>query len=78
MVFKLKSLFLAIFDPHSSIVKSVFDCPLSSVMTHSHIVGFFFPWLKCLVSNALYHVDISHFISTLFEPWHVISNNKAI
>ena len=27
-----KPLFLAEFDPHSSIVKSIFDCPLSSVM----------------------------------------------
>ena len=26
-----KTLFLAIFDPHSSIVKSVFDCRLSGV-----------------------------------------------
>ena len=30
------TLFVAIFDPRSSIVKSVFDCRLSGVLTHTH------------------------------------------
>ena len=34
---QLKTLFLAIFDQHSSIVKSVFDCRLSGVFYTYHI-----------------------------------------
>ena len=32
--FAIKTLFLASFDPHSSMVKSVFDCSLSGVETN--------------------------------------------
>ena len=37
---QLKTLFLAIFDTHPSIVKSVFDCRLPGVFLNA--IGFFF------------------------------------
>ena len=35
-----KTLFLVIFDPRSSIVKSVFDCRLSDVLYNNHFLSF--------------------------------------
>ena len=48
----------------------MFDCGLSGVMTDTNIVGFFMPWLECLVSDTLYNVDISHFFCTSFQ-WYM-------
>ena len=39
---QLKTLFLAIFDPHPSIFKSVFDCRLSSVISQSQEMQLFY------------------------------------
>ena len=63
---QLKMLFLAIFDPRSSIVKSVFDCRLPGVnMLHSSPI---FHHMCCIVSG---------FMVDLEAEWKIVDPDQS-
>ena len=61
----IKTLFLAIFDPHLSIVKSVFDCRLSGVFLNFDTV------ISFLIIFLLFTTDKSA-LSSAYVPWWFI------